>query len=90
MLLLYTEHATRYNLAEYPAMYDLASRNVHISKCPCRVGSIAIVQDRACDLSYLGWRLTPIYDPDPLSEGVDGIEDDAALLEEPGTAKHAI
>eukprot|EP00903_Cladosiphon_okamuranus_P016177 g14928.t1 len=47
-----------------------------------RVGSIAIVQDRARDLSYLGWRLTPIYDPDPLSEGVEGIEDDTILLEE--------
>lgn len=49
-----------------------------------RVGSIAIVQDRARDLSYLGWRLTPIYDPDPLSEGVEGIEDDATLLGEQG------
>lgn len=48
------------------------------------MGSIAIVQDRARDLSYLGWRLTPIYDPDPLSEGVEGIEDDTALLEEQG------
>lgn len=50
----------------------------------CRVGSIAIVQDRARDVSYLGWRLTPIYDPDPLSEGVEGIEDDIALLGEQG------
>ncbi|CAN0196038.1 unnamed protein product [Scytosiphon promiscuus] len=41
-----------------------------------RVGAIAIVQDRARDLSYLSWRLTPIYDPDPLSEGVQGIDDD--------------
>ncbi|CAN0312049.1 unnamed protein product, partial [Hapterophycus canaliculatus] len=40
------------------------------------VGAIAIVQDRARDLSYLSWRLTPIYDPDPLSEGVEGIDDD--------------
>eukprot|EP00752_Nemacystus_decipiens_P014603 g13004.t1 len=47
-----------------------------------RVGSIAIVQDRARDLSYLGWRLTPIYDPDPLSEGVEGIEDGDALPQE--------
>lgn len=43
------------------------------------------MQDRARDLSYLGWRLTPIYDPNPLSEGVEGIEDEAMLLEEPGT-----
>lgn len=57
---------------------------VCVSKCPRRVGSIAVVQDRARDLSYLGWRLTPIYDPDPLSEGVEGIEDDTALPEEPG------
>lgn len=48
------------------------------------MGSIAIVQDRARDLPYLGWRLAPIYDPDPLSEGVEGIEDDTALLEEQG------
>ncbi|CAM9966550.1 unnamed protein product [Ectocarpus sp. 4 AP-2014] len=41
-----------------------------------RVGAIAVVQDRARDLSYLSWRLTPIYDPDPLSEGVEGIDDD--------------
>lgn len=53
-------------------------------KCSRRVGSIAIVQDRARDLSYLGWRLTPIYDPDPLSEGVEGLEDDTALLEDQG------
>lgn len=42
------------------------------------------MQDRACDLAYANWRLTPIYDPDPLSEGVEGIDDGAKILEDPG------
>ena len=54
------------------------------------MGSIAIVQDRARDLSYLGWRLTPIYDPDPMSEGVDGIDDDGALLQEQGSPHEVV
>lgn len=49
-----------------------------------RVGSIAIVQDRARDLSYPSWRLTPIYDPDPLDEGVEGMDDSGRLLEDLG------
>ncbi|CAM9900780.1 unnamed protein product, partial [Laminaria digitata] len=49
-----------------------------------RVGSIAIVQDRARDLSYPSWRLTPIYDPDPLNEGVEGMDDGGRLLEDLG------
>lgn len=55
-----------------------------ISTCPLRrfsprVGAIAIVQDRACDLAYASWRLTPIYDPDPLTASVEGIDDGEML-----------
>lgn len=49
-----------------------------------RIGSIAIVQDRARDLSYPSWRLTPIYDPDPMIEGVEGMDDGGRLLEDFG------
>lgn len=58
--------------------------------CPCvtpnfrRLGALAIVQDRACDLAYSSWKLTPIYDPDPLSEGVEGIDDSEGIFEDFG------
>lgn len=38
------------------------------------VGAIAMVQDRTHDLPYVSWSLTPIYEPDPLAEVVEGIE----------------
>lgn len=41
------------------------------------------MQDRACDLAYVSWSLTPIYDPDPLSEGLEGV-DDGAIMEDTG------
>lgn len=48
------------------------------------MGAIAIVQDRACDLAYASWRLTPIYDPDPMTEGVEGIDEEERFLEDLG------
>lgn len=51
-----------------------------------RVGAIAIVQDRACDLAYLHWSLTPIYDPDPLEARVDGM-DNLGLFDDPGNSR---
>lgn len=33
-----------------------------------------MVQDRTHDLPYVSWSLTPIYEPDPLAEVVEGIE----------------
>lgn len=49
-----------------------------------RVGSIAIVQDRARDLSYPSWRLIPIYDPDPTNEAVEGMQEGGRLFEDRG------
>ena len=48
-----------------------------------RVGAIAIVLDRACDVPYASWRLTPIYDPDPLTACVEGVDDGEIIPAEP-------
>lgn len=35
-------------------------------------------------MAYASWRLTPIYDPDPLTASVEGIDDGEMFHRDPG------